>query len=134
MSYAAGTIVVFGVYLLLLGVSLILFPNVLLSWFGVPPTIEIWIRVVGMLVLLLGSYYVLAAMSELRPFFQWSVPLRVSVMFFFGVFVLMGLAPSMLLLFGAIDVFGAAWTWFALRDRSSSFTELGVKSSTPKSS
>jgi hypothetical protein len=134
MSYAAATVFVFGVYLLLLGASLILFPNVLLSWFGVPPTIEIWIRVVGMLVLLLGSYYLLAATSELRAFFRWSVPIRASVMIFFAVFVLLGLAPSMLLVFAAVDVLGAGWTWFALRGQTKAPTELGVNSTTPNSS
>jgi len=37
------------------------------------------------------------------------------VLFFFGAFVLAGLAPAVLLLFGAIDVAGALWTWSALR-------------------
>jgi hypothetical protein len=41
--------------------------------------------------------------------------LRASPIFFFGVFVLLGYAPAILLLFGFIDLACAAWTWFALR-------------------
>jgi hypothetical protein len=115
MSYPAKTLVGFGCYLLVLGMVLIVFPNALLALFGVAPTTEVWIRVTGMLVLILGAYYVLASLSELHQFIVWSIPLRASVIFFFAVFVLLGYAPAALLLFGAIDLACAAWTWVALR-------------------
>lgn len=115
MSYPAKTLFGFGCYLLVLGIGLILFPNALLTLFGMAPTIEVWIRVTGMLVLILGAYDVLAALSELQQFIRWSVPLRASVIFFFAVFVLLGYAPPILLLFGLIDLGCAAWTWVALR-------------------
>jgi hypothetical protein len=124
MSAAATTVFAFGCYLLLLGVALILFPNTVLSLFGVAPTIEVWIRVAGMLVLFLGAYYLLAALAELRPFFRWSVPVRASVIVFFAVFVLLGLAPPVLLLLGAVDLAAAAWTWLALRQRDSALRSL----------
>ena len=108
----------FGCYLLALGTALILYPNGVLDLFGVAPTVEVWIRVTGMLVLILGAYDILAAIAELRQFFRWSVPLRASVIFFFSVFVLLGYAPPVLLLFGLIDLAGAAWTWVALRQAS----------------
>jgi hypothetical protein len=115
MSYPAKTLFGFGCYLLVLGMVLILFPNALLELFRVAPTVEVWIRVVGMLVLILGAYDVLASLSELQQFIRWSVPMRASVIFFFAVFVLLGYAPPVLLLFGVIDLACAAWTWFALR-------------------
>jgi len=115
MSYPAKTMFAFGCYLLALGTALILFPNAVLDLFGVAPTVEVWIRITGMLVLILGAYDILAALAELREFFRWSVPLRASVIFFFSVFVLLGYAPPVLLLFGVIDLGCAAWTWVALR-------------------
>jgi hypothetical protein len=115
MSYPARTIFWFGCYLLVLGTTLILFPNTLLGLFRVAPTAEVWIRVTGMLVLILGAYDILAGLSELHQFIRWSVPLRASVILFFGVFVLLGYAPAVLLLFGLIDLACAAWTWVALR-------------------
>jgi len=87
MTYAAKTIFGFGCYLLALGVSLLLFPNAVLAVFGIAPTNEVWIRVVGMLVLFLGSYYGLAAAVNLHQFFHWTIPLRASVIVFFAVFV-----------------------------------------------
>ena len=116
MSYPAKTLFGFGCYLLVLGTALVLFPNAVLSLFRVAPTIEVWIRVTGMLVLILGAYDILAALSELHQFIRWSVPLRASVIFFFAVFVLLGYAPAILLLFGLIDLACAAWTWIALRN------------------
>ena len=115
MSYPARTIFWFGCYLLVLGTVLVLSPNALLTLFRVAPTVEVWIRVTGMLVLILGAYDILAGLSELHQFIRWSVPLRASVILFFGVFVLLGYAPAMLLLFGLIDLACAAWTWIALR-------------------
>jgi hypothetical protein len=110
----ATSVFVFGVYLLLLGAMLVLAPNVLLGWFRIASTTEVWIRVLGMVVLLLGTYYVLAALADVRAFIRWTVPLRASVVVFFIAFVLTGLAPPVLILFGVVDLAGAAWTGWAL--------------------
>lgn len=110
---------VFGYYLLALGVVLLVAPNVLLQMFGLPPTGEVWIRVVGMLVAFLGLYYRVAAAAELRPIFQMSVLVRGSVPLFFLLFVLAGWVQWPLVLFGVVDALGAAWTWQALGARRS---------------
>ena len=115
MSYPAKTMFAFGCYLLLFGAALLLVPNLLLGFFNIPPTSEVWIRIVGMLVIFLGIYYLVAARSELRPFMVWSVRLRASVILLFGAFVILGLAPLVLLLIAAVDLGGALWTWSALR-------------------
>ena len=116
MSRAARSLFVFGVYLCVLGLGLLLVPTVLLGAFGAPPTEEAWIRVVGMLVLCLSFYYVLAARSELTAFIRWTVWTRVAVIFYFVAFVLWASAPKALLLFGAVDLLAAVWTWVALRE------------------
>ena len=115
MSSAARSIQVFGAYLLLLAVALLLSPNTLLGVFGFPPTDEVWIRVVGLLVGILGFYYWQAARAELRAFFAWTVPARLSALALFAAFVAYGMAPPMLLSFGAVDATAALWTWWALR-------------------
>jgi hypothetical protein len=115
LSAPAASILVFGVYLLLLGALLVVAPNFLLGLFRIPPATEVWIRVVGMLVLVLGAYYSLAAIAELRAFMRWSVPIRLCVLLFFAAFVFTGLAPPVLIGFGVVDVAGAVWTGWALR-------------------
>lgn len=115
MSNSARSLLVFGLYLVVLGLVLLVAPNFLLGIFGVASTTEVWIRVVGMLVLLLAYYDIQAARREMTDFFRWSVYARSSVILFFVVFVLLGLAKPQLILFGAIDLLGALWTALSLR-------------------
>jgi hypothetical protein len=115
MSNAAKSILFFGAYLLALGLILIVAPNPLLSLFDYPRTDEVWIRIVGMLLVGLGFFYVQAARAELTPFFRWSVFIRLPVMIVFAAFVLLGLATPVLILFGVVDLLAAIWTGVALR-------------------
>lgn len=116
MTTPSTTIRVFGIYLLLLAAVLVVVPDALLSLTGFPPARDVWVRVVGMLVGFLGFYYLQAARAGLMAFIRWTVPVRVSVLAFFGAFVALGLAPPVLLAFAGIDAAAAAWTWFALRN------------------
>jgi len=115
MSKSAFSLRVFSIYMLVLGSALVAIPNLLLSLFGIPETHEVWIRVVGVPVLVIGYLAFMASGIELRVFFHWSVHARLAVPIFIGAFVALGFAPPALLLFGAIDAAGAAWTAVSLR-------------------
>ena len=115
MSAAAKSILAFGIYLLLLGSLFLLLPNVGLSWFGLPPTNEPWIRVGGFGSLGLAYYYIQAALSETTVFFHWTIHARPAALICFIIFVMLKLAPPILILLGVIDVLGAIWTGLALR-------------------
>ena len=114
MSKAARSVWVFSIYLFILGVVLVVVPNVLLGPFGFPETNEVWVRVVGMLVVILGYYYMTAARSESTAVIRATVVGRSAVLVFFIAFVVMGYAPPALILFGVIDAVAAAWTGRAL--------------------
>lgn len=114
MSRPARSVCVFAGYLVLLGFILVAAPNLLLTTFGIPPTNEVWIRVVGVLVVILGFYFAQAARKEITDFFRWTVPARSAVIVFFIAFVLLGWAKPVIILFGAIDLIGAIWTFMAL--------------------
>ena len=115
MSNAAKSILVFGIYLVVIGLGFLVVPNTPLALFGFPTTNEPWIRVVGLLVLVLAYFYVQAARSEMQPFFRWTVHARPLVVVCFIVFVALGLAQPMLIVFGVVDLLGAIWTGLALR-------------------
>jgi hypothetical protein len=115
MSKPALTLKWFGIYLLLLGAGLALLPNLLLSLFLIPPTDEVWIRVVGVLVFNIGVYYLFAARSESRELLLASVYTRALVLLSFALFALLGLAEPVVVLFGAVDCLGGLWTLYALR-------------------
>jgi len=114
MSKAATSLFVFGIYLVALGFFLLIAPNTLITLFGLPVTSDVWIRVVGMLIVLLAYYNIQAARGEVVEYFRWSVVARASVIVFFAGFVLAGLVKPVLLLFGGVDLAAAAWTWLAV--------------------
>jgi uncharacterized protein YjeT (DUF2065 family) len=115
MTRAGRSVFAFSLYLFALGLVLILAPNALLAAFGMSETSEVWIRVVGMLVLLLGYYYNGAARKNFTDFLRWTVHARFSVLAFLLAFVLFGLVSPTILLFGVIDSAAAVWTAIALR-------------------
>src|SRR5215212_10776202 len=123
MSQAAKSLFVFGIYLCVLGLILLLVPNLILQVFGVPPTNEVWIRINGMLVLCLSFYYVQVARNELTVFIRWTVWARMAVIIYFAAFVLLVSAPKALLLFGLIDLLAAIWTWLALKKDAAALKE-----------
>jgi len=115
VNRAAISIHVVGIYLMLLGAALIAAPNFVLALFGFPPTSEVWLRVVGVLAAALGHYYFQAARHDLVPFYRATVPARVLASLSLVAFVILGLVKPALILFGVVDLAGAAWTFLALR-------------------
>jgi len=115
MSKAATSIRVFGVYLSLIGISFLVVPNVMLGLFGFPTTTEPWIRIVGLLALILSYYYIRSASFDLTEFFHLTVHARMLVIVVFAVMVVLDFAQPMLILFGVVDLAGALWTAWALR-------------------
>ena len=115
MSNPARSITVFGIYLGISGLSFVLIPNTVLPMFGFSTTTEVWIRVVGLLAVILGMYFMYSVRHDDRVFFRATVFGR--VLFCTGVvaFALLGLGSPMLIVFGLIDLAGAAWTWLSLR-------------------
>ncbi len=114
MSKAAFSLRVFSIYLFALGLALVAAPNALLALFGQPQTHEVWIRIAGTLVCIIGYLDFMASSREFLPYFRWSVYARLAVPAFFAAFVLLGFAPPLLMLFGLIDAAGAVWTAICL--------------------
>lgn len=127
MSRAARSVRWFGVYIAILGVVLVLAPNLLLSIFRVAATREVWIRVLGVVVFDLGVLYWYAALSEAGSLFRATIATRTLVLVAFVVFVALGMVAPIVILFGAIDFAGGLWTAWAIRaDRSRSVIAAGT--------
>jgi hypothetical protein len=114
MSKPAFTVKAFGIYAIILGLALITVPNLLLGLFGLPSTSEVWIRVVGVVVVNIGVGYWCAARSESRIFFRGTLYTRWFVLIAFVGFWLLGYVSPVLILFGILDAAGALWTQRAL--------------------
>jgi membrane associated rhomboid family serine protease len=122
VSKVARSLVVFGWYLVIFGASLVLAPNLVLSFFGLPPTDEVWIRIVGVLVLIIAYFNVRMGPVDFRPYAWLTVHARTAVFGFMVGFVLAGLVKPVVILVGAIDLAGALWTAAALRGAARSAT------------
>lgn len=115
MHPASLSIKAFGIYVVVTGAGLILAPNLVLGLLGVPATTEIWVRVLGALAIVLGYYYWSCGVAGAVAFFQATVKGRVLFAVLCAALIAAFNAPLQLLLFGAVDLAGAAWTWQALR-------------------
>ncbi|SRR5258706_6011477 len=115
MSNAAKSILVYGIYLLILSFMLLVIPNIALTIFGLPATNEVWVRVVGMQTLFFSFFYIRASQKEMTDFFRWTVLTRSLVIVIFALFVALGFAKPNFILLAVTDPFFAAWTWFSLR-------------------
>jgi hypothetical protein len=115
MSKAARTIYVWSIYALLIGTAMAIIPNVVLSALGVAETQEVWIRVLGVVVVVLALYYWDGARNEARHLFVASLLGRG---FAAAAFILLWLTggPWQLLIFGGAEVIGLTWTLTALRE------------------
>ena len=115
MNAAAKSVFTFGLYLVVIGLGLLVAPNVTLGPLGFAPSTEVWPRIVGMLTLCLATYYVAAARAGLIVFFRWTVAVRIGVFVVCGALVLLKIAPAPVALLGSFDLIAALWTAFALR-------------------
>ena len=116
MSKTARTMVIYGWYVILfLALPFLLVPQLILPIAGMAAPTDVWVRVLGMTVLFLGFYYIQFGRLELTQFFRYSVVARLLVPVFFLAFVLLGLAPPVLLAFTIPDIIFACWTALSLR-------------------
>jgi len=114
-TQAEWSLLFFALYMLFLGTAFIVVPNLLLELFGFAPTAQPFVRVLGLLLLVLAYYYRRVVSARYTPFYMWTVHTRMFVLPFFVCLVLLDLAPPVVLLFGGFEFACTAWTWLALR-------------------
>ncbi|MDX6611371.1 MAG: hypothetical protein QOD75_557 [Blastocatellia bacterium] len=115
MSAAAKTIIGWGVYLVIVGAAELIIPDLLLRWFDLPETGTAYLRIAGILFLVLSYYMFRAARAELEPFFRWTVHARAPIVFVIIVLAFLKLVPNVIVLFGLFDFIGAIATALGLR-------------------
>ncbi len=118
MKGAARTIYVFSVYLMVVGVALAVVPNTLLTVVGLPETDEVWIRIVGVVAIVLALYYFDAARNNTTTFFAASILGRGFSTAALVAFWATG-QPWQLLVFAGIELAGAVSTYIAMRAEAS---------------
>lgn len=109
------SLVVQSVYVVLTGLQLIFVPNMLLGMFGFDATSEIWIKVLGIVVLSLSIVYYTVSKSGNDNVVRATMWSRLFVGVGFILLALTGQAKMALILFAGIDIVTAVWTWFELK-------------------
>lgn len=116
MSRSAKSVLVFGIYLALIGLVLLLFPNALITPFGIAPTNEVWIRLSGILLMALAVYYYLGAKHEIIVIMKATAFIRLTIILFFTAFAVLKLTSPSIIFFAVIDFLGGAWTLLMLKN------------------
>jgi hypothetical protein len=123
-SASGWTMLVFGVLAFLLGLLGLIRPELVLSILGFS-VLDRTARAAGDYTLVfmiaasmasfnMGVYYILAAFTDLKQFFLWTVPFRIVTFTVFTITALTGLAPMRFILVGAWEGLGAVITGLAL--------------------
>ena len=115
---AYGTLIVFCVYLFVIGIGGMLAPDMLADLVGMPHASDVWGRVAAMLVFNLGILYIWIIRTRSAAMISYTVFTRMVVLVVLTSFFLAKLAPVNIVIFGALDALGGLWTLWALkRDR-----------------
>ena len=102
-------------YVIVSGTSLLFFPNFLLGLFGIESTNEIWIRVLGMLVLALSFYYYAMYKNGGKEVIRATVQGRLFFCAGLVTFVILGMVKPVLLGFAVAETGLALWTLSEIR-------------------
>jgi hypothetical protein len=115
MSRAAFSLFVFGSYVAVSGIVILAVPRLLMSALHLPAAADGWVRLVGLLALVIGAYDTVGGRAGLLPYIRASVWVRFGFAGGTIALVTAGQMPPVLLAFGAADAAGAVWTMLALR-------------------
>ncbi len=118
MSKPGKTVFYFGIYLLLIGVMLCAIPQQFIATLQLPVLPGAWARLLGLLVLILGGYYIISGKNNLLPFIKATVHLRIFFLLCCILLFVTGQMPKEILPLGVIDLLGAVWTQFSLKSSS----------------
>ena len=115
MKQSTLSMLIFAIYMAILCVVFTVFPSNFAGLFNLAPPDGLWIRIFGMVMGILAFYYLMAVREGDKSFYRWTFYGRLVVLPTFAVFVVLGIAPPIVLLFGAWDTGCGIWTGIALR-------------------
>jgi hypothetical protein len=111
MSKLAQSVFSYSLYLLLMGAAFLLLPEWFDSLLAVAPSDNGWLRLCGLLVAVIGMFYLAIGRLGHAPLCRWTILTRVAAFAGVSALVLTNQLPQPFFLLGIIDVVSAAWTW-----------------------
>ncbi len=115
MTKSAKSLLYFGIYVIIMGLLFLAIPAQIVSLLQLPTVPLNWARLIGLLVLVIGSYDAYSGYDNIQPFVKASVYIRLG--FAVGTLLLFvfGQMPITILLVGGVDALSALWTMMALK-------------------
>ncbi|TVQ25525.1 MAG: hypothetical protein EA382_06800 [Spirochaetaceae bacterium] len=114
MNPSELSVFVFGVYVVAIGVGFLFVPNVPLRLLRFEPARDPWIRALGLVLIVLGYYYLDAAQAGAVNFFWATVWGRFGILIGTTGLAVTRQAKPQIVGFGLIDAGGAVWTMLTL--------------------
>jgi hypothetical protein len=109
------SLIVQAIYVIITGLQLIFIPNQLIGMFGFEETHEVWIQVLGIVVLPLAAIYYAISKQGNREIVFSTIISRGFVGIGFILLALTGQTKMSIILFAGIDIATAIWTWIELK-------------------
>ena len=115
MTKSGKSVFYFGIVAVLNGVIFCIIPEQLISMLKLPEIPAAWARVLGLLVIVIGSYEIISGRNNLRPLIKGTIYMR--LFFFTGITLLFvsGQMPKEILSLAIVDLLGAVWTMLSLK-------------------
>lgn len=115
MNPACKTIYWFGFYPLLAGLSMILAPTLPLELMGWPVEGLDWIRMLGVVTMIVGYYYINLGKENVLAFCRYSAQMRLVIPGVFALLVVVYDMNPLYIALTSVDFLGGLWTASALR-------------------
>lgn len=115
MNRAWKSILIFGLYSLVMGIVLLFFPNLVLPLFNLPVSGEPWLNLLGFVLMCSGYYYIRSALSGNMQFALFTTHTRFADPLVVAYLIATGKADWHFLSFGIVDGLGGLWTWFEIK-------------------
>lgn len=115
MTPAARSLFVFGLYVVTASSAFLIAPDQMVVLLRLPEVGSGWVRMVGLLGLVIGAYDLTGSSAGLVPYIRASIWIRFGFAAGATLLVATREMPPSLLGFAIMDGFGAIWTMLALR-------------------
>ena len=117
MTRTSKSVLYYSFYMELVGILMIVFPQVVLKILNINTDAGILVRFLGMVDVFMGYYYLRSGLGKdkLKNFYQLTIHTRFAALVFLVFFVVFWNANPVVILFGLIDTAGAVWTIVSMR-------------------
>lgn len=115
MNGTSKSILIFGIYSLIMGAVLLFIPHLILPIFSLPVSGEPWLNLLGFVLMCSSYYYLRSAFSGNIQFAIYTTHTRFAAPVIVAYLMLSGKADWHFLSFGIVDGLGGLWTLYELK-------------------